>query len=88
MITQHDIDWTERAIILRVKLVFSVDLCVVLCVHYNMILREDSSQNYTLSQTIKNKQKKFKNKLQFLLNWMDLKKLQKNENRQPPKSIN
>lgn len=88
MITQHDIDWTERAIILRVKLVFSVDLCVVLCVHYNMILREDYSQNYTLSQTIKNKQKKFKNKLQFLLNWMDLKKLQKNENRQPRKSIN
>lgn len=88
MITQHDIDWTERAIILRVKIVFSVDLCVVLCVHYNMILREDYCHYLKLS---KQNKKKFKNKLQFLLNWMDLKKLQKkkkSENRQPPKSIN
>lgn len=55
MITQHDIDWTERAIILRVKIVFSVDLCVVLCVHYNMILREDYCHYLKLSKTKQNK---------------------------------
>lgn len=55
MITQHDIDWTERAIILRVKIVFSVDLCVVLCVHYNMILHEDYCHYLKLSKTKQNK---------------------------------